>query len=195
MSVIMKKIILASGSPRRREILEKTGLTFVVRESAYEEDMTLPLTPVELVKHLAAGKARAVVADEPDALIIAADTFIVFGDNVLGKPKTEERAREMLKMLSGKENQVVTGVAIIDTATGLEVVFHDIAKVFIKELSEATIEAYIKTGDPLDKAGAYAIQGIGAVLIEKIEGDFFAVMGLPISRLADELKQFGINIL
>jgi septum formation protein len=166
-----------------------------MRESSYEEDMTLPMPPIELAKFLSAGKARVVAEKESDALIIAADTFVVYQNMLLGKPRTPERAKKMLQMLSGKENDIITGVTIIDSEIKREVSFHDTTKVFLKELSEETIDAYVATGEPLDKAGAYAIQEIGAVLIDHIEGGFFNAMGLPLSRLADELKVFGVNVL
>ncbi|MFA6050378.1 MAG: Maf family protein [Candidatus Paceibacterota bacterium] len=191
----MREIILASNSPRRKEIFAKTNLPFVTEDSGYEEDMSLAMPPIELAKYLSLGKAKASGERHPDAIVIAADTFVVFEGKLLGKPKSEDHAREMLRMLSGKENDVITGVAILDTKTGKTVSFHDTSKIFMKEMSEETIDAYIKTGDPMDKAGAYAVQEIGAVLIEKIEGDFFNVMGLPISRLADHLKDFDVSIL
>lgn len=191
----MRKIILASSSPRRREILAKTTLVFEVRESDYEEDMGIPMAPIELAKYLSAGKARAVADKNPDAIIIAADTFVVYKNKLLGKPKTEEKAREMLQMLSGQENDIVTGVTILDSANDRQYSFHEITKVFMKELSESLISAYINTGEPLDKAGAYALQGVGAILIDRIEGDFFNAMGLPLSRLAEALKQFDIQVL
>jgi septum formation protein len=140
------------------------------------------------------GKAKSVAKNNEDAIIIAADSFVVYGNKCLGKPKTESSAREMLNMLSGKENHIVTGVAIIDTANDHVVSFHETTKVFMKELSSKTIDAYIKTGEPLERAGGYALQELGAVLIEKIDGDFFNAMGLPLNRLAEELKDFGINI-
>ena len=191
----MKKIILASGSPRRREIFEKIKLPFEVQESNYEEDMTLKMLPEKLAEYLSAGKAKAVAEENIDAIVIAADTFVVYHNQRLGKPKTPERAKEMLEMLRGKEHDVVTGVTIIDTDSGQLFSFHETAKVFMDKLSPDVIDAYIKTGEPLDKAGAYALQEIGALLIEKIEGDFFNVMGLPLKRLVEELKNFGIKVL
>jgi len=187
------RIILASTSPRRKKLLSKTGLVFETIESGYEEDMTLPMNPEELVEHLSFNKAKAVFENNRDALVIAADTFIVFNGKYLGKPKNEEESRKMLELLSGKEHHVVTGVTII--SKDKTVSFNSKAKVYIKKLSPETINSYIKTGEPLDRAGAYAVQGRGAVLIEKIEGDFFGVIGLPISRLSEELKSFGINVL
>ncbi len=191
----MRKIILASSSPRRKEIFAKLRLPFEIQHSDYEEDMTLPMSPIELAKFLSLGKAESVAAKNPDAIIIAADTFVVFENKFIGKPKSENEAKEMLKMLSGKENDIVTGVTIIDSQNKKQISFHDISKVFIQELSDEIIDSYIKTGDPMDKAGAYAIQEIGAVLIEKIEGDFFNIMGLPLRRLAQELENFGIKVL
>lgn len=191
----MKKIILASTSPRRKEILEKTRLPFEVRESNYEEDMTLDLPPEELVEFLSQGKARAVVAANPDAIIIAADTFVVHEHHRLGKPKTAERAREMLQLLSGTTHELITGVTIIDTQSGRERTFHESVRVHMAALSPETIDAYIATGEPLDRAGAYALQELGALLIEKIDGDFFTAMGLPLRRLAQELEAFGVRVL
>src|SRR3989344_8942913 len=189
----MRKIILASTSSRRKEILTKTGFVFEVAESNHEEDMNLSLAPVDLAKYLSLGKAKAVAKRYNDAIIIAADTFVVYDDHVLGKPKTESRAKEMLEMLSGKEHEVLTGVAIIDTANGRESSFVEITKVFMKHLTLDIIQAYINTGEPLDKGGSYALQERGALLIEKIEGDFFNVMGLPVMRLAEELEKFGVK--
>jgi septum formation protein len=191
----MRKIILASTSPRRKEIMDKTRLSFEAVESGYEEDMTLPMPPAELAEFLSKGKAESAGRSYLDAIIIAADTLVAFEDKVLGKPKSKEEAKAMLQALSGKENDVITGVTILDTANGKIVTFHDTARVFIKDISEATIDAYIETGEPMDKAGAYAVQGIGGVLVERIDGDFFTVMGLPLSKLADRLKDFGITVL
>lgn len=192
--MIMRKIILASMSPRRKEILAKTRLPFDVVASDYEENMSLALPPSKLAEHLSKGKAEAVAAQYPDAIIIAADTFIVFENQLIGKPRNAAHAIEILQMLRGKAHQVITGVTILDTASGNEKSFHDTANVYMKNITDETIRAYVATGEPLDKAGAYALQELGAVLIEKIEGDFFNVMGLPLSRLSDELQLFGVNV-
>ncbi len=191
----MKKIILASTSPRRKEILAKAQVSFEVQESNYEEDMTLNMPPEKLAEFLSAGKAKAVADKNTDAIVIAADTFIVYEHHRLGKPKNPERAKEMLEMLSGKEHEIVTGVTIIDTDTSEPYSFHESTKVFMSQLSPEIIDAYIKTGEPIDKAGAYALQEMGALLIEKIEGDFFNAMGLPLRRLVKELKNFGVQVL
>ncbi len=191
----MRKIILASSSPRRREILSKLGFPFEVKTSNYKEDMGLPLPPSELAKFLSAGKALSVSNENPGSLVIAADTFVMHQGTLLGKPKTERDAIAMLKMLSGKENDIVTGVTIIDGLSGNKSSFHEITKVFMRDITEQEIHAYVRTGEPLDKAGAYALQELGAIFIQRIEGDFFNAMGLPLARLARELEGFGIKIL
>lgn len=191
----MRKIILASTSPRRKELLEKTGLKFEVVGNDYEEDMTLKLKPKELAKFLSMGKAKSVAAKYENAIIVAADTFIAYKDKVLGKPHTPEQARKTLKMLSGKAHSVITGFTVIDTVSGKKVSMAVETKVYFKRLSDTEINGYIKSKEPLDKAGAYAIQGLGAVLVEKIDGDFFNVMGLPINALVRELVKFGVRVL
>lgn len=191
----MKQIILASKSPRRKEIFKKTGLSFIVEESNYKEDMSLRLSPTALAKQLSQEKAKAVAKKHNNAIVIAADTFVVLDDMILGKPHTNQKAKEMLRMLSGKTNLVITGVTILDTDSGQMDCFSDQASVSIKQLSESEIDQYVQSGEPLDKAGAYAIQGLGAIFIEKIEGDFYGVMGLPLFQVVERLKGFGIHIL
>ncbi|RJR15413.1 MAG: septum formation inhibitor Maf [Nitrospiraceae bacterium] len=191
----MKKIILASASPRRKEILEITGLKFKVCVSDYEEDLALPLRPRELARFLSRKKAEAVSAKYKNALIIAADTFIVFKDSLLGKPHTDKEAEKMLTMLNGKAHTVITGFTILDTGTGKKISRSVETKVYFKKLSKEEIRTYVRSKEPLDKAGAYAIQGIGAVFIEKIEGDYFNVVGLPLCALMDSLKKFGVDVL
>jgi septum formation protein len=191
----MKQIILASKSPRRKEIFERTGLPFIVEESHYEEDMSLRLSPTELAKKLSQEKAKAVAEKHRNAIIIAADTFVVLDNMILGKPHTDQNAKEMLMMLSGKTNLVITGVTILDTDSKQLDCFFDQASVSIKQLSESEIDHYVQSGEPLDKAGAYAIQGLGATFIEKIEGDFYGVMGLPLFQVVERLRRFGIEVL
>jgi len=190
----MKKLILASGSPRRKELLEKIGLEFEVIPSKYEEDMDLDMQPLELAKHLSLGKAKDVAKDQKNAVVIGADTFIVFKGKVLGKPKDIEDAKRLLKELSGISHSVITGFSIVDTLSGKEVSKAVETKVYFKKLSDELIGNYVKTGEPLDKAGSYAIQGLGGILIEKIEGDYYNMVGLPISSLVEELDKFGISI-
>ena len=191
----MRKIILASSSPRRREILSKTGLKFVVDAGDYEEDMTLKVKPLELVKVLSLGKAESVVRRHKDAIIIGADTFIFYKNQVMGKPHTPEKARAMLRMLSGKVHSVITGYTIIDTKTHKSISRAYESKVTFKKMTPREIVAYVKTGEPLERGGGYAIQGLGSIFIKKIEGDFFGIMGLPIFALVQDLKKFGIKVL
>jgi septum formation protein len=191
----MKKIILASASPRRRELLALTGLKFKVDPGDYQEDMSIPLDPHRLSRFLSLEKAKDVAARHRDALIIAADTFIVFRGSLLGKPHTEREARRMLLMLSGRRHSVITGFTILDTASGKRLSRSVETTVFFRKLTGKEIDAYVKSGEPLDKAGAYAIQGLGAIVVRKIEGDYFNVIGLPLNALAEGLKKFGIQIL
>ena len=191
----MKKIILASASPRRKELLEKIRLKFEIDPSDCEEDINPEFDPQEIVQQLSIIKAKSVAARHKNALIIAADTIGVMGDKILGKPHTEDEACKMLHEISGKSHLVITGFSILDTATNKIVTGIVNTRVYIKKLTGQEIDAYVKTGEPLDKAGAYAIQGIGAVIVEKIEGDYYNVMGLPLNALTEALKEFGINII
>ncbi len=193
----MKKIILASNSPRRKTLLSQIGLKFKVIPSNYQENMVSNLSPRELAKRLSRGKAEAVakIKNNRNSIIIAADTFVVFRNKVLGKPKNRQEARHMLHILSGRQHSVITGYTIIDTAT-LKIISRAIeTKIYMRPYSEKEISAYLKTGEPFDKAGAYAIQGLGGNLIKKIEGDFFNVMGLPLFELIDDLKKIRVKIL
>jgi septum formation protein len=191
----MKIIVLASSSPRRKEILEKTGLKFKIDENDYEEDMHIGLPPIQLVTRHSRGKARAAALKYKNALIIAADTIVVFKDRIYGKPRNKMEAKEMLKTLSGKAHTVITGYTIMDTSSGKEATKAIESKVFLKRLTDVEVDAYVKSGEPLDKAGAYGVQGLGALIVKRIEGDFFNVMGLPLSAVAESLKKFGVNVL
>lgn len=190
-----RRIILASTSPRRKELLEKTGLVFEVVGSDYEEDMTLVLPPTELAKYLSRGKAEAVAKNHPDAVIIAADTFIIYNGKVLGKPHTLEKAKEILRMLSGNPHTVVTGFTVIDAQNGESSSEAVATNVYFKNLNEQEIDDYIATGEPLDRAGAYAIQGLGKSFVNHIEGDYDNVVGLPTTAVLKALKHFaGVSI-
>ncbi len=191
----MKTIILASASPRRRQLLEKIGLRFEVEPSNYEENMHSLLEPHELAQKISLEKAGAVASKHKNAIVIAADTFVVFGGQILGKPHTEREARDMLEAMSGKSHSVITGFTVIDTETNKTLSKSVETKIHIRGLTLAEINAYVKSKEPLDKAGAYAIQGLGAIFVERIEGDYFNVIGLPLSALTEALKEFGINIL
>jgi len=190
----MKSLILASGSPARKEILEETGYPFAIDVSNYEEDMGLKLAPKELAVFLSKGKARDVVKRHKHAVIIGADSFAVFNEELLGKPHTMERAKEMLTMLSGQCHSFVTGFTIIDADTGREHSGADETRVYFKTLTTQQIEDYLAKEDVLQKAGAYTIQGLGRHLIERIEGDYNNVCGLPLAKVAKILKDFGVEL-
>lgn len=185
-------IILASGSPRRRELLERMGLrSFRVMSPDVDENIgTFP--PSELVSRLSARKARAVLEQvSGDDLVIAADTVVARDGVILGKPGTPERAVEMLAALSGGSHQVYTGVTV---ARGDEICTeYEMTEVRFRPLSPEEIEDYVRTGEPLDKAGAYGIQGLGALFIQGIRGDYYNVMGLPVCRLSAMLEDFGVR--
>lgn len=189
----MKKIILASSSPRRKNLLLQIGLKFEVDPSNYQEDMTLKMNPRKLAEYLSLGKAKDVAQKHKDAIIIAADTFCVLGKELLGKPKTKERVKMMLRKLSGKAHSVITGFTIIDTGTGKQVSKSVETKVYFKHIPKQEIDAYIASEEPLEFAGAYAIQHLGGLFVEKIEGDYFNIVGLPILPLTVELKKFGLE--
>ena len=191
----MKKIILASASRRRKEILGTTGLKFDICASDYEEDLSMKKEPRALARFLSRKKAEDVAHKYKNAIIIAADTFIVFKGKLLGKPHTAKEATKMLTMLNGKAHSVITGFTVLDTGRNKFVSRSIETKVYFKKFTQKEIKAYVSTKEPLDKAGAYAIQGLGAVFVEKIEGDFLNVVGLPLAALAESLKGFGINIL
>ena len=190
----MKTIILASASPRRKELLEKIGLKFEVDASNCEEELNSELEPYEIVQQIAIKKAKSVAAKHQNALIIAADTIGVIGNIILGKPHTEIEARKMLNEISGKPHSVITGFTVLDTDTNKMFSRTVNTVVYIKELTCQEIDAYVKTGEPMDKAGAYAIQGLGAAIVERIEGDYYNVMGLPLNALTETLKKFGVNV-
>jgi len=191
----MKTIILASASPRRKELLKRIGLKFKVDPSNYEENISSQLEPHELAKSLSLEKAKLVAEKHMNALVIAADTFIVFEGEILGKPRTETEAKKMLETISGRQHSVITGFTIIDTENNKALSKAVETKVYIRRLSSNEIDAYVESKEPLDKAGAYAIQGLGSVIVEKIEGDYFNVIGLPLSALIESLKEFSVHIL
>jgi septum formation protein len=190
----MRKIVLASASPRRKELLQKIGLKFEVDASNCAEEIDPTLKPDEIVRRISIEKACAVASRHKDAVIIAADTIGVIGKKLLGKPRTAGEARKMLAQISGKSHEVITGFTVLDTATNKVISGTVNTKVYIKKMTQQEIDAYVQTGEPLDKAGAYGIQGLGAVIVEKIEGDYYNVVGLPLSALAEVLKEFGINV-
>ena len=190
----MKKIILASTSPRRKKLLDQIGLRFKAVASGYEENMDLKMKPADLARYLSSGKARAVAKKYRNAIIIAADTFIALKNEILGKPGTDKQARITLKKISGRTLEVITGLTVIDTAADKEVSRAVITKVSVKKLGKDEIDAYVRTGEPLDKAGAFGIQEKGAVFIKKIDGDYSNVVGLPLGELFSILKKMNVKI-
>jgi septum formation protein len=191
----MKPIVLASNSPHRKELLENIGLVFTAESTEAEEILDEHLPPRELAKSLSLHKARAAAAGHPGSLIIAADTFGVLGRQLLGKPADAVQARQMLKRMSGRKHTVITGYTVLDADTGRLITEAVETNVYFRRLTDNEIGAYVATGEPLDKAGAYAVQGLGALLVEKIEGDYHNVVGLPLAALAISLKEFGVDLL
>lgn len=187
-------IILASQSPRRKELLERMGIRdFETISPNVDESVFHGLPPEELVRRLSAEKAAAVAGRAgEDAIVIAADTVVALEGAVLGKPADELDAFKMLSALSGVRHQVYTGVTVC--RGGEKQTAHEVTDVTFRELSEEEIEHYIATGEPMDKAGSYGIQGRGALLVESIQGDYFNVMGLPLQRLSRMLETFGLDL-
>ncbi|MED1952569.1 Maf family protein [Brevibacillus centrosporus] len=188
-------LILASSSPRRRELLHTLGLTFTVQTSDVDETTAPGMSPKEVVEELAVRKAQTVASTCKEGVVLGSDTIVVLDDQILGKPVDEADAFHMLSMLQGREHTVYSGVALIDAATGRAEVAHSHTQVRIRSLSESEIKAYIATREPMDKAGSYAIQGIGATIVEGITGDYFTVVGLPLCLTAKMLSRFGITVL
>ena len=187
-------MILASQSPRRRELLGQMGFSFTVRPAKGEELPHPELTPAQLVEELARQKALEVSAGaDADDVVVAADTVVAVDGTVLGKPRDRAHAAEMLSALSGREHTVYTGVAVKRGETLL--VEHEATLVRFRPLTQREIDLYIQTGEPMDKAGSYGIQGYGALLVEGIRGDYFNVVGLPICRLGRMLAQVGEDAL
>lgn len=191
----MRKIILASKSPWRKKILAATGIPFNVEESGYRENMALKLSPRALAKKLALGKALAVASRHKNAIVIGADTFIVFKGKIFGKPRTPKLAREMLKNFSGTTHSLLTGFAVVDSKTGRHVAKAVNTRVTFRKLSVRDIEEYVKTGEPIRVAGGYAIQGGGSKLIKGIKGDYDNVVGLPLKEFIVELAKFGVEVI
>ena len=189
------EIILASKSPRRREILENTKVRFSIEESQIDEVIKLNELPKETVMRLAYEKALDVANRNRNSLVIGADTIVVINDTILGKPKDDIEAFSMLKLLSGKTHYVITGFALINLILDKKIIDCQVSQVTFKELSEQCIKDYLQTKESLDKAGAYGIQGYGGLLVENIQGDYFNIVGLPISKISDCLKDhFDINL-
>ena len=188
------QIILASQSPRRKELLGQMGISdFIIRPAVGEETASPGLTPAQLVEALSLRKGLEVASTAPGDLVIAADTVVAVGGQVLGKPHGKEEAVQMLTALSGRTHTVYTGVTLC--RDGDVLTEHEATQVRFRPLTAREIEAYVATGEPMDKAGSYGIQGYGALLVEGIEGDYSNVVGLPVCRLGRMLARFGVDAL
>ena len=192
------EIILASASPRRADLLRQIGLAFSIQPSTLDEDGPSVLAPGETPERraacLALAKAREVVARLRRGLVVGADTMVVCGEDILGKPRDDDEARAFLLKLAGRTHRVVTGVAVVDAETKQAEVAVQVTTVRMRPFGPGEVAAYIATGEPRDKAGAYAIQGHGSLLVEAIEGDYFTVVGLPLTVLAGLLGRFGLDV-
>jgi len=190
-------VILASSSPRRHKILTQAGIEFEVLPSDIPEDVGGGMSPYEAVKTLSEQKAMCAVEKiTGDCVIVAADTIVDLNGRILGKPADEDDAFNILKKLQGRKHSVYTGVCIIKkTGDGLIIKnLIDNAAVFMRQMTDDEIRAYVETGEPMDKAGAYAIQEKGSLFVERIEGDFYTIQGLPIVRVYQELKNLGLAV-
>ncbi len=185
-----QKMILCSSSPRRKELLKQLGLEFIVHPSDVDERKIVAHSPREFALKAAFLKAADVARFYADGIIIAADTIVVVDGRILGKPLNETEARQMLQALSGRKHQVITGLAVWNARTGATLVDTETTDVYFHPLTDTDIEEYIQTGDPMDKAGAYGIQTIGHRFVEKIDGDYYNVVGLPLNKLSQLLSFF-----
>ena len=190
-AVTHPRVLLASASPRRRELLTMVGIAHEVIPADIDETYLRGEAPLAHAERLARHKAETIAQVAPDAVVIGADTIVVIDDHVLGKPRDEEHAAAMLRQLSGRTHEVFTAVAVARGARTESAV--DIVSVTFREVREDEIRAYITTREPMDKAGAYGIQGYGATIVQRIDGDFFAVMGLSLGRLVRLLERIGIR--
>ena len=190
-----RPIILASNSPRRRELLRQIGVVFT-SDPADVDERVLPGEGAEAYAvRVALEKARVAAGRAGNGIVIAADTIVVFGDIILGKPADARDAERMLGMLSGGVHRVISGLAVVDAETGKTHTAAAVTTVWFRDLAPDEIRSYVSTGEPLDKAGAYGIQEKGSLLVEKIEGCYFNVVGLPLSLLGKILREFGVNLL
>ena len=188
-------LILASASPRRRELLTQVGVSFEIEVSDVEEVLDDSLSPELQVQSIALQKARAVAGQRKAGLVLGADTVVVDNNVLLGKPRSTEEAVAMLRSLSGKWHQVMTAVALVDAGDTQHIwTSVEITNVKFRDLTEDDIAAYVATGESMDKAGAYGIQGYGALLVERIEGCYNNVVGLPLQLVAKGLRNWGINL-
>lgn len=190
----MSKLILASKSPRRQELLKMLGFDFTTVPCKIDEERYFDLKPVKMVQKLARLKAEEVAGLVEDTVVIGSDTVVVMDGIMLGKPESIEEATAMLKKLQDRQHSVLTGIAVYDTTSKRVLVDYDRTDVYMRPMTEEEIDGYVKTGEPMDKAGAYGIQGIGGIFVEKINGSYYTVMGLPIHKLVLMLKEFSIGV-
>lgn len=198
----LRQLVLASSSPRRRELVASLGLSLPVLILPSDTDEGTPpdWQPSEVVEQLGLRKARATARllsaeDRAGSLIVGADTIVVLDGEILGKPQDRADAIATLTRLQGRRHRVYTGVACVDTRSGRELAAHRMTEVLMKPLDPMIIERYVDTGEPMDKAGSYGIQGRGSVLVERIEGCYFTVVGLPLALLSDMLAEFEIAVI
>lgn len=189
------RIVLASGSPRRQELLRQIGLTFETVPSGVTEASIPGEVPAEMACRLALAKAADIAGRHPDALVIGADTIVVLDGRVLGKPKGNGQACDMLASLAGRRHLVITGVALVQRNAGLTASGFEETSVWFQPLTDQQIARYVATGEPMDKAGAYGVQGRAAAFVERLEGDYFNVVGLPLNRLVRMLAECGVELL
>lgn len=192
----MRNIILASSSPRRKDLLKQIKLPFEIIPSEIEEDISKLIgNPSEKAEQLAYQKASDVAKKVHKGIVLGADTIVVIDDAILGKPKDSEDAFQMLKKLSGKEHEVITGICLIDLDNDTELIQHETTIVQFAELDDEKIRAYIKSGEAFDKAGSYAAQGVGAIFVKAIKGCYSNVVGLPLTRLSNMLEMLQETVI
>lgn len=185
------RLILASQSPRRKELLSSLGYEYEVCPADIDESVCTAGESIYVPEILSREKALSVLAKNPDAVVLGSDTVVICDGKILGKPENGEEARLMLRLLSGKKHTVATGLCVCSREKTRSLV--SLTDVYFYDLSDELIDAYVETGEPMDKAGAYGIQGIGSALVRKIDGDYYTVMGLPVGQVARLLSEFGVS--
>jgi septum formation protein len=189
-----QRIILASTSPRRKQLAQTMGLDFEIVPSNYEEDMARKMKPKEMVMEFSEGKASDVAKKFKEGIVIGVDTIVVFNEKNIGKPKDDQHALEMLKSFSGMKQYVYSGICMIDCKTGKKIKDFEVTEVYFKKMDDDEIKAYLATGEHKDKAGRYGIQDLSSIFIKKINGCYFNVMGFPIYNIYKNLSKLGVNI-
>jgi septum formation protein len=185
-------LILASASPRRQELLKRQGIPFTVCPSQVPEEQRQDETPYEYALRLACDKALGVARKQPGCWVLGADTVVEVNGMALGKPRDAEEASKMLRLLSGRGHKVITGFAVVDRTGQVKAQEAIVSRVTFKQLGDKEILAYIASGEPFDKAGGYAVQGLGAALVKRVEGSYTNVVGLPLEEVVEKLKELGV---